>query len=116
VLIPNSIGIFAGIFGISAYKAYSPNSDLNIMLGALAISGFAVSLFLGGNADLLGLIGCALAIILVGSPLATLQTVIREKSTTSMPFLSSLTGWCNALSWSLYGLVLAKDPMVRHLS
>lgn len=112
VLVPNALGVLAGLFCVGAYKRYSPNSDLTILLGALAISSFAASLFLGKNAEMLGLIGCALAIILTGSPLATLATVIREKSTNSMPFLTSMTAWCNSLSWALYGIILAKDPMV----
>ena len=67
---------------------------------------------MNNNADLLGTIGCALAVLLMGSPLATLSTVIREKSTASMPFGTSLMTWGNAISWSLYGLMIANDPMV----
>ncbi len=48
----------------------------------------------------------------MGSPLATLSTVVREQSTNAMPFTTSLLTWGNAFSWSLYGLVIADDKMV----
>ncbi|RYY86187.1 hypothetical protein EON63_06140 [archaeon] len=49
----------------------------------------------------------------MGSPLATLKTVMRDQSTAALPFGVSLMTWGNALCWSLYGLILAQDPMVR---
>ena len=49
----------------------------------------------------------------MGSPLSTLKKVMAEKSTQSMPsFSTSVTTWLNAFSWSLYGLIVAKDFMV----
>lgn len=113
VFIPNAIGILSGTFCFGAYKRYSEASDIQITIGAFLITAFAVSLYFSRNADLLGLIGCGIAVILMGSPLATLSTVIKDKSTASMPFLTSLATWCNGLSWMSYGLLIANDPMVN---
>ena len=42
----------------------------------------------------------------MGAPLATLSTVIKDKSTASIPFGTSLACWLNALSWSAYGFLV----------
>ena len=47
----------------------------------------------------------------MGAPLATLSTVIKDKSTASIPF-GSLACWLNALSWSAYGFIVADNIMV----
>lgn len=60
----------------------------------------------------LGLIGCALAVILAGSPLATLANVIKEKTTKSLSFNFTFATWMNAISWLLYGVLVANDPMI----
>ncbi len=63
--------------------------------------------------SIIGSVGDCCAIFLMGSPLSTLKKVMAEKSTQSMPsFSTSVTTWLNAFSWSLYGLIVAKDFMV----
>ena len=42
-----------------------------------------------------------------------MSTVIRDRSTASLPFTTSFATWCNALSWSAYGLLVAHDIMVN---
>ncbi len=113
VLVPNALGICTGLFCVYAYKKHSPlSADLPISLFACGIVLFALSLYLSNAAETLGLLGCCLAVLLMGSPLAAMSTVIRDKSTASMPFFTSFTTWCNALSWSMYGLLVANDPLV----
>jgi solute carrier family 50 protein (sugar transporter) len=112
VLVPNIIGTFNGLVCVAVYKTYSSSSDLPISLCAFAILLFAGTLFISDSANTLGLLGCGIAVVLMGSPLGSLSTVIREKSTASMPFFTSFTTWCNALSWSLYGLLVANDRMI----
>lgn len=67
---------------------------------------------MGRNSHMLGLLGCFMAVILSGSPLATLKTVITSRSTASIPFSMSISTWLNALSWLLYGIIVANDPMI----
>lgn len=113
VLLPNLLGVVTGFICVGSYKRYAESSDLPVTLGSLIVLIVALSMYMSSSADSLGTLGCALAMLVMGSPLATLGTVIREKSTASMPFLTSFATWCNALSWSLYGLLVADDVMVR---
>ena len=112
VLVPNAIGIVAGGFGTFIYNKYSADKPLKIYAASVILSAIASFLAFTGNWYALGLLGCLLAVAVSGSPLATLKTVIRDKSTASLPFPTSLATWCNAFSWSLYGLMIAHDPMI----
>jgi solute carrier family 50 protein (sugar transporter) len=115
VMIPNGLGIFSGLFCFASYVRFSKGVDATSIAVSLALILLALSLYSAGDYNTLGSIGCILAMILMGSPLSTLSTVIRDKSTKSMPFGTSFATWCNAFSWSLYGLVVAKDFMVRRV-
>jgi solute carrier family 50 protein (sugar transporter) len=112
VLYPNLIGVIVGLSSIFIYQLYSTKSILyyNCVSGAIVL----YSLFLASenNFQMLGSIGCFLAVIMVGSPLSSLSTVIKDKSTASLPFTVCLMGWLNSLSWMTYGVILANDPLV----
>jgi solute carrier family 50 (sugar transporter) len=112
VLVPNAIGIVAGLIGVGAYQKYSSGVSPALVFVATAILAASAGLAYVGNYHILGLIGCVLAVILSGSPLATVKTVIRDKSTAALPFATSLTTWLNALSWASYGCLVAHDPMI----
>lgn len=114
VLLPNAAGIASGAFGCYTFQRFSP-IPVNIIAGAAMLVGITTLLAAQGHAYLIGLIGCAISIVLSGSPLATVSTVLKTKSTESMPFLLCLSTFLNATSWSLYGIILAKDPLVRCL-
>ena len=72
----------------------------------------AFKLFLEKNPSKIGLIGCSLAVLVCGSPLATLGTVLKNKSTAALPFANSFTTWLNALCWFSYGILVAHDIMI----
>jgi solute carrier family 50 protein (sugar transporter) len=112
VLIPNLFGILSGAACVTAYQAVAKSVDVLLYGGSFFIIFFSTLLLYLGNFKLLGSLGCILCVILMGSPLATLRIVLRDKSTASLPFGISFTNWCNSLSWSLYGVVLAKDALV----
>mmetsp|Transcript_13555 Transcript_13555/g.20335 ORF Transcript_13555/g.20335 Transcript_13555/m.20335 type:complete len:194 (-) Transcript_13555:322-903(-) len=116
VLYPNAIGALAGASCIGMYQSVANVVPMKLYTFAAAIIAFSTYTFMKGNYKLLGSVGCALAVILSGSPLVTLATVIKDKSTASLPFATSFTTWCNALSWASYGLLVAHDPMVAKLS
>lgn len=82
---------------------YTVSAAIIIIIAVLGYSGEAYTI---------GLIGDVMAVCLMGSPLATLQTVIATKSTEALPFYFSLMTFGNALSWSLFGIIIAKDPLV----
>lgn len=112
VFIPNFSGFLTGIVCTCAFQTYTTEMKKEIFLVAGCILILAAYLTATGAAYPLGLVGVCLSVILMGSPLATLQTVIREKSTNSLPFLTSVTTFFNALSWALYGIIEANDVIV----
>jgi solute carrier family 50 (sugar transporter) len=112
VLVPNGIGILAGLICVAGYHRYVNPKPVNLYAGAAAIIAFSTTCYYLKNYQLLGLLGCALAVLVTGSPLATLRTVIKEKSTASLPLLTSASAFCNSCSWSMYGLMVANDPMI----
>jgi hypothetical protein len=48
----------------------------------------------------------------MASPLATIKTVIRDKSTESMPFVMTIAALANAVAWTAYGKLVAEDPFM----
>eukprot|EP01039_Chlorochromonas_danica_P003937 gene3938-4305_t len=114
VFFPNALGILVGLFGTSIYTTYSGAKDgLNtfFIIAAIVLSAAGVA-YMINDAGMLGGMGCFLAIVLMGSPLATLRTVVRDRSTASLPFGISLMTWGNALCWTLYGFLVADDIML----
>merc|ERR1711871_224847 len=112
VLVPNANGIVLGLISAVFYQKYSPQLYAKLYTLAALVCAAAYKLFLNKNASQIGLIGCSLAVILSGSPLATLGTVLMEKSTAALPFMNSFSTWLNALCWVLYGTLIAHDVMI----
>ena len=112
VLVPNAIGVLSGLGCVLSYQKYSPSTPHKLYAGAAFIVFVATLLASVGNFSLIGLIGCALAVVVMGAPLVTLKTVIQSKNTSAMPFTTSLMGFLNSLSWSAYGLLVADDAMI----
>ena len=50
--------------------------------------------------------GCVLSVVLSGSPLAVLRTVVSSRSTAAMPFTTSLITFLSNLSWLCYGALI----------
>jgi len=112
VLVPNAIGIVSGLGCVLAYQKHAPSFPTTLYAGASLIVLVSTLLASMGNYNLIGSIGCGLAVIVMGSPLATLKTVIQSRSTAALPFPTSFMGFCNSLSWSAYGLLVANDVMI----
>lgn len=115
VLYPNALGVFAGLFSAFIFQMFTPKGSTPLKEYGASLSAILVAshFFIQKRADFVGYIGCALAVILMGSPLATLKTVIANKSTDSLPLSTSVVTFFNALSWTLYGLLVAGDKMVN---
>ena len=94
VLLPNLSGAALGIYYTSVYSKYSPKSIVPQLLVGGGIVGAATTMALTLPAEQAaqssGYTGCALAVILMASPWATRATVLRDKSTAAMPFVTSL--------------------------
>jgi solute carrier family 50 protein (sugar transporter) len=112
VLVPNAIGIAVGAVSVIVYQKYSKVTPKKLYAIAGMLMLIAAKFALSSDLQSVGLLGCALAVIVSGSPLATIRTVLSEKSTAALPFLPSVFTWLNAFSWSCYGLFVAEDSMV----
>jgi len=113
VLAPNACGVITGIICVYSYNKFTSSPPVRLYVAASVIVIFAFIFATNNDYNSIGLIGCGLAVVLSGSPLATVRTVIKDKSTLSLPFLPSVFTWLNACSWTLYGLQIANDPMVN---
>merc|ERR1711998_662155 len=49
---------------------------------------------------------------MMGAPLAVLMTVLEEKSTRALPFMTSCVSFGNTLTWTLYGIFVANDAII----
>ena len=113
VLAANLIGILVGIYCTSIYHLYSIYPPLPIyytMTAVIIICTLLLSVL--GLINLVGFIAMLLAISVYASPLSTLQIVLQERSTRSMPFFTSLAAWLTSFAWALYGGIIARDLMV----
>lgn len=112
VLIPNAYGTVMGSIAAVIYQKYSERMHTKLYAAGALMCAAAFKLFLEKNPSKIGLIGCSLAVLVCGSPLATLGTVLKNKSTASLPFANSFTTWLNALCWFSYGILVAHDIMI----
>jgi uncharacterized protein with PQ loop repeat len=112
VFIPNLTGLLAGILCTVAFQTFTKETKKEFYIVAGIILLLACYFAFNDAPTSLGLIGVGLSVVLMGSPLATLASVIKDKSTHSLPFLTSLATFFNALSWALYGIIEANDPII----
>jgi len=62
--------------------------------------------------SMFGIMGNVSAIIMYGSPLLAIRTVIEEKSTRSLPFGFTCATTLNAVAWCVYTAGLLQDPFL----
>ena len=116
VLVPNGLGVATGGYCTYVYYTFSTPKQRqeSVKFARTSVALFVLNtfLFLDSDAYHIGLIGCCLAVCLMGSPLSALQTVLESASTESMPFATSLAAFLNSLSWTAYGGFISHDPMI----
>eukprot|EP01038_Epipyxis_sp_PR26KG_P007884 gene7884-10700_t len=112
IMLPNVSGFMVSIICIVVYRRYSEEFSWLFYGVSFIIILISSVLTAHGEANLLGSLGCVLSIIVSGSPLAVVKTVINEKSTISMPFFTSFIMWLNNFSWLSYGIMIANDPLI----
>ncbi|XP_022141554.1 bidirectional sugar transporter SWEET1 [Momordica charantia] len=116
----NGTGAAIEIIYVLIFLIYAPKKE-KAKIGGLftcAMAAFAavalVSLFAlhGQNRKLFcGLAATIFSILMYGSPLSIMRTVIKTKSVEFMPFFLSLFVFLCGTSWFIYGL-LGRDPFV----
>ena len=110
ILIPNFSAVVIGSICVGIFHK-NAKEGISVYLYLCSCLIVIPSVFLGAFGDIitLGLMGVFLSILLTGSPLSTVSTVLKERSTESMPFVTSLAAFLNCLSWTLYGYIVADD-------
>ena len=109
---PNLAGVFTGLGCTCIYHIYSFDNHLKVYFVSFVLIGLSLKFATTLDTTSIGIEGCVLATVLMGSPLATIGTVLKERSTAALPLYPSLFTWCNAASWSLYGILISKDVMI----
>ncbi len=112
VLLPNASGTLVSLFCIFAYSKHSITSNHQLNIVTIAVILFVFFLAYGNDYDSIGKVGCILSVVVSGAPLAVIRTVIRDKSTASIPFSSSAFMWVNNIGWTAYGYCIAHDVMI----
>lgn len=113
VLISNFFGLCVGVGGTYIYYSFSiiqpPNWQWHATLAILLV---ALLFFIGQQVMLEGFLAMIMSVCIYGAPLVTLAKVVEERSTQSMPFLICLGNFASSMSWTLYGLIVAKDARI----
>jgi hypothetical protein len=112
IFVPNAISIGTAAFCMIVYYQYALIKPVQIYGITAIVCMLGVVLASNGDAQIIGLMGCALSVMMSGSPLAVINTVLKEKSTAALPFWTSLVTWLNTFSWVLYGWIVAHDSMI----
>lgn len=117
IIVSNAIGIIVGIISTISFLFFSmyPAPPFYFAIGFVIILIASIFAFLN-NAEVVGLISVCLSILVYGSPLSTIQTVIIEKSTRSMPLDVSLAAFLSSFSWTLYGWFRVHDSIIFYPS
>lgn len=112
IFIPNVISLVTAAVCMGVYYKYAIVKPVLIYLCVALLALVGAYLAASRNTSAIGILGCALSVMMSGSPLAVINTVIKEKSTASLPFWTSFVTWLNTLSWVLYGSIVAHDNMI----
>lgn len=94
VMLPNASGLLVGLACSGIFLKYTTKSQLPMVAGSglivASVSAAALTMPAAEVLPYIGYLGDVLAVILMASPLATMSTVLKERSTRSMPFGISL--------------------------
>lgn len=112
VFFPNFSAILAASFCMWNYYLYAVVKPNKMFLAAALLILFALVLAYMRDYHMIGLVGCVLSVMVSGSPLAVVRTVITERSTAALPFMTSLITWMNAMCWVGYGYLIANDVLI----
>eukprot|EP01064_Diplonema_japonicum_P022816 TRINITY_DN3300_c7_g1_i1.p1 TRINITY_DN3300_c7_g1~~TRINITY_DN3300_c7_g1_i1.p1 ORF type:complete len:234 (+),score=35.14 TRINITY_DN3300_c7_g1_i1:23-703(+) len=98
-------------------KYRNPKNNYSVPLGASFLAMFLVTFFWATSEPpaalrFIGLTGCAVLILMMGGPLATIQQVVRDRSTSTIPFPMAVATAVNCALWSSYGLLVAHDVFI----
>jgi len=116
----NFFGLCCATYYLKVFYDYTKEKDslLKLVCGGIIFVGVVLlwAVFLAPDPEssrfVLGLVGSGVCIIMFGSPLSTMRTVILNKNTASMHFGLSLCGTACSLCWFLLGFFQLDDKFV----
>merc|ERR1719329_907708 len=120
---PNALAMVLGLFYSAVYCRFCPkDADWLPRTPKHHVAGFlATTLFCGivtatmdpGNAFVaMGLMGNVMTLAMFGGPLAAMRTVVRERSTRSMPFGFTCAVALNCALWFFYAFFMLDDVFI----
>lgn len=112
-IIPNVTGFLFGVTYLAFFAGNTKQSMRSTYAGVATILGglaFSVATYGRAAAPAIGAFGAIFCFVLMASPLATVRTVIKTKSTASMPFPMVVGTFMDSLSWCLLGMIVLKEP------
>ncbi|KAL9240861.1 hypothetical protein vseg_015034 [Gypsophila vaccaria] len=111
----NGFGVVVEIVFVALFLVFAPRGlkvKTGILVGFLNIAFFATAIVVPKLAlkgrqqvDALGFICAGLNVVMYGSPLAAMKTVVTTKSVEYMPFLLSFFLFLNGGIWTLYAFL-----------
>mmetsp|Transcript_31038 Transcript_31038/g.67804 ORF Transcript_31038/g.67804 Transcript_31038/m.67804 type:complete len:545 (-) Transcript_31038:334-1968(-) len=113
--VPNFTGYLFGTYYVTNFARHTQVSMKGYYVGlGMVIAALCTAVLAFGMqaAYPIGLFGACSCVSMLASPLATIRTVIRTRSTASLTFPRTLASFIFALSWFTYGLVVAKDHFI----
>jgi len=118
IMVPNFSGLLFGAYYCSTFYAHrAPDATVVPYFGGgaafvAAVVGAAATLPVASAQTFIGSAGCALTALMFYGPLASLGTVMRDKSAASLPLAFTLASTANCTLWTSYGLLVIHDPFV----
>jgi solute carrier family 50 protein (sugar transporter) len=118
----NGVNAALGAYYCLIYWRYSTadgRAAIGAYFGAAAMLVSAVAIYCVSGVDTLekttanvGTLGCAVCIAMFASPLATVKTVLRTRSSESMPFRLTVMGVICSTLWLLYGCAISDGNVI----
>ena len=97
IFVPNFLGVITALYCMIIFHSYLAIKPYKMYFLALVLCVGSTYLAHLGEISTIGMLGSTLAVLFMASPLAVVRTVIRDKSTQSLPFATSLVIWLNSL-------------------
>lgn len=113
VFIPNLIGTIVSFCCVLIHGLFSPKIPWALYCGCFAFIMLCVHFAMNGNSDFVGVAASGLSVLLTAAPLVTLGSVLKEKSTASMPSLENTFAlFLSAVLWCAYGVIVVNDVFI----
>ena len=118
IMLPNASGLVFGLYYCQQFYTYrDPNAMVLPYFGggaafaALAVGAAATMPALAAK-TVIGYAGCTLTALMFYGPLASINTVLRDRSAASLPLAFTLASTANCTLWTSYGALVIHDPFV----